>query len=75
MSVFPMMKYIHGELMRWFNERLTKGVEECDLVVKSIIKSIEICIKNHAHLYKERRSINAIWEVISRANVEVELWW
>jgi len=65
MSVFPMMKYIRGELMRWFDEWSTKGAEEHGLVIKHIRKSIEVCIKNHAHRYKGRKSTNDIWEVIS----------
>ena len=73
MLVFSMMKYIRGELMRWFNEYLIKEIEEWNFIIKNIIKSIEICIKNHVYLYKERKSMNVIWEIISWVNIEVKL--
>ena len=73
MSVFSMIKYIYEEKMRWFNEYLIKEIEEWDFIIKNIIKSIEICIKNYIYFYKEKRLINAIYKVISWINIEIKL--
>jgi hypothetical protein len=73
MSVFPMMEFIRGELMRWFNERSVNGAEERGIVVKSVSKAIEVSLKNRARHYTARKSTNTLWEVISQANVDEEL--
>lgn len=72
MPVFAMMEYIREELMRWFNERSTKGMTEEGSIIRSVIKQVEVLIKNHARRYSARRSTDIIWEVTSTANIEDE---
>ena len=72
MPVFPMMEYIRGELMRWFDERSTKGLAEGGPVIRSVVKQIQVLMKNRARRYTGRKSTDNIWEVLSQTNVEDE---
>ena len=56
--------------MRWFDERSTKGTTEGGLIIRSVVKQIQVLMKNRARRYTTRKSTDNIWEVLSQVNIE-----